>query len=79
MTTKSKHHQSEQQPLRREIFKVFGKGEKLYMGGGRETSEPPRNHEHQSNRFCAFIERILYIGFHAYLTYFTNSCFHCFE
>ena len=31
---------------------------------------------------CAFIfdfEKILFIGFHAYLTYFANSCFHCFE
>ena len=31
---------------------------------------------------CAFIvdfEQILSIGFYAYLTYFTNTCFHCFE
>ena len=31
---------------------------------------------------CAFyvdFEQIYFTGFHAYLTYLTNSCFHCFE
>ena len=38
--------------------------------------------QNQSFRSCAFIvdfEQILSIGFHAYLTYFANSFFHCFE
>ena len=38
--------------------------------------------QHHSRRSCAFIgafEQIFYIDFHAYLTYFTKSCFHCFE
>ena len=36
--------------------------------------------QHHSRHSCAFIVyQILYIGFHAYLTYFTNSCFHYFE
>ena len=36
--------------------------------------------QHQLHRSCAFIvDQILYIGFHAYLTFFTNSYFHCFE
>ena len=37
---------------------------------------------HQSPCSCAFIvgfQQILYIGFHAYLTYFRNQCFHCFK
>ena len=29
--------------------------------------------------FIAGFRQILCIGFHAYLTYFRNSCFHCFE
>ena len=33
-----------------------------------------------SHRSCAFIvDQILHIGFHAYLTYFTNLCFHDFN
>ena len=36
--------------------------------------------QHQLHRSCAFIvDQILYVGFHAYLTFFTNSYFHCFE
>ena len=29
--------------------------------------------------FIVDFKQIFFIGFHAYLTYFTNSCFHCFE
>ena len=38
--------------------------------------------QHQTSRSCGFIvgfKQIMYIGFHAHLTYFRNSCFHCFE
>ena len=36
--------------------------------------------QHHSRRPCAYIvDQILYIRFDAHLTYFTNSCFHCFE
>ena len=36
--------------------------------------------QHHPRHSCALIvHQILYIGFHAYLTYSTNSCFHCFE
>ena len=36
--------------------------------------------QHHSRCPCAFIaDQILYTGFHACLTYFTNSSFHCFE
>ena len=37
--------------------------------------------QHQSC-YCVFIvgfQQIWYIGFHAYLTYFRNSCLHCFD
>ena len=32
-----------------------------------------------SSAFIVGFEQILYIGFHAYLIYFRNSCLHCFE
>ena len=36
--------------------------------------------QHHSRRSCVFfVDQILYIGFYAYLTYFKNSCFHCFK
>ena len=44
------------------------------------TIETPE--QHQLCYSCGFIlnfEQILILGFHAYLRYFTNSCFHCFE
>ena len=36
--------------------------------------------QHHSSRSCVFVvDQILCIDFHAYLTYFRNSCFHRFE
>ena len=40
---------------------------------------PEQHHSHRSCAFTVDFEQILYIGFHAYWTYFTNVCFHCFE
>ena len=44
------------------------------------TQTYTRPEQHHSRRPCALIvDQTLYIGFHAYLTNFQNSCFHYFE
>ena len=40
---------------------------------------PEQYQSHCCGAFIADFEQILYNGFHAYLTCFRHSCFHCFE